>query len=340
MTLFSCVLKGKTTSEDQFARFLKSYNRALQCCSPETIHVKTYFFLNSDTAEKAVKGVMKGEDYIILRRDDDPGELRNEFLARMQTVVLKEKSYFTFFDGDDEIVYDYFCQDYRSIDGHGFAIGNPYAVYGTSESDFYPLKWCLVAANDDIHHATMMDYKGCQSWGNIYEMDVAKIARFGRGLFEDVTFMYSVVDKYRNPVLFWGMVYLWHRDNANAMTRTSSSVAQILDGMDNLDTAESIALRSYKSVLYPEVYRRYTIGCLTLIRNAVKTKEKDRALNTIFNRMDREAFNLREIEESDPKLMAKIREEFKGFDELMRKEGFIDVSASEDCTVRPREAGS
>lgn len=321
MTLFSCVLKGKTTSEDQFARFLKSYSRALQCCSPETIHVKTYFFLNSDTAEKAVKGVMKGEDYVILRRDDDPGELRNEFLARMQIIEGRSEDrgmeYFTFFDGDDEVSRNYFCQNYGQIQGRGFAIGNPIAVYGEDETDQYPLKWCTVASRGEIQDSIFLDALGCQSWGKFYEMEVAKYCSFGKGLFEDVVFTYQLVSKWKDPVLFFDAEYRWYRNNMNALTRTSNTLAQLEDGFNNLEYSKKISSKEY-NIKDPRVFRRYTIGILVLLRNAQKVDNHEQLEEYIKDNIDVNCFNPEYIFRHELKFKENIYKDFPNI------EGFLN----------------
>lgn len=346
MILYCCILKGKTTTESQFKRFVESFTTAWNYAR-NYVDLRPYFFVDSDEAESLLLDNF-GDDVEILRRNDDPGELRNEFLARLQMISGDEcnwsQGFFTFFDGDDEISPNYFFQNYGLISGRGFAIGNPVAVYGEEETDRYPLKWCLTAGNMDIVKATFLDKKGCQSWGNIYELEVCKHAMFGRGLFEDVTFMYSVVSRYRNPVLFNDMVYYWHRDNQIALTRTSATVSQIKDGMDNLDNAKEIALKAGFGFESPEVYRRYTIGTLVLVRNSAKLKDKENSLNYILKRLDWRAFKYEDILEAEPKFKEKLIGEFPNFYKWI--EG-VNASTSvgesneqtRNSTRRPRKAG-
>jgi hypothetical protein len=309
--IYCCVLKGKTTSEEQFKRFLDSYRNAI-VNSPQ--HIFTYYFYDTDEAKASIEKKFKGEDFLrteykLLKRNDDAGELRNEFLARLTLIDEKIGDCFTFFDGDDTISPNYFNFNPAVIYGRGFAICNPIAVYGEEETDKYPLKWCQVLSTTELYNAILLDKKGCQCWGTFYEIKLAKESCFGRGLFEDVTFWYRLARKYRNPVLFWDKVYYWYRNNPKAITRTMGSFKDLKEGIKNLEFAKDISLLDYKPT-DERVWRRYTIGMLILLRNSQSIEDKYALTVFLQKSIDKECFYPRMIQQMEPKLWENVKKDY------------------------------
>jgi len=316
--IYCCILKGRTTSEDQFERFLLSYKDAL-VMSPNNI--TSYFFYDTDDSKKKIEGTIKDylshHFYILLKRNDDAGQLRNEFLARISVRDPKLGDCFTFFDGDDTIDRNYFNFDPTNLIGRGYGVGNPVAVYGPLETDKYPLKWCQVLSTSDPFNAILLDKKGCQSWGNFYEMQIARETCFGSGLFEDVVFWYRIANKYKNPLLMWDKIYYWHRDNPKALTRNTNTMQQLKEGFKNLETAKNCALK-YFCDSDERVWRRYTIGILILLRNSqkIENKEKEEMLDFLFKSKDPKCFYANEIRLSEPKLWENVKESYKYLEEF------------------------
>ena len=331
-----CILKGRTTTEDQFKRFLDSYFEALKnrenwtdvVYHPYSDVVST-FMVDSDEAESSVKThiealgldvsseLSEGRLFVILRRSDDPGELRNEFLANLGMYYTEEeaKKYhlaFMFFDGDDEISDNYFNFDESLVMGKGFAMMNPVAVYGDEATDQYPLKWCQSSLGADMFECALTDKIGGQCWGKVWEWQVCKESKFGRGLFEDVRFWYDITKKYRNPLLLWNHIYYWYRNNPSALTRSIANEAQIRDGLDNLEYAKNIA-RSVYPYSDKRVWKRYTTGVQVLLRNAQKSSDPNEMAKYIANNIDSNAFKPELLRQEEPKFFAKLMDDFPNY---------------------------
>lgn len=326
----ACVLKGKTTSEAQFEEFMSSYIEAIEYREenhPSHDIVHTTFLVDTDEAEKCIHDYEDtwrfGEEGLtILRRDDDPGELRNSFMNWLATkytddMARRDNLVFMFFDGDDKIQERYFMFDETLVKGKGFGIMNPVAFYGSDPSDYYTLKWCLTAAHGDIFRHALMDSVGGQCWGKVWDFPIAKECKFGRGLFEDTPFWCQATEKYRNPVLYWNQVYFWRRNNPNALTRNNPSIESIRRGLDNLDECVNIALQHYK-VTDIEVWRRYSIGVLILLKNAAKVQEKDqeKLIQYISDRLNRECFHPDDIKQLEPKFWKTVTEAYPEIEEM------------------------
>lgn len=332
-----CVLKGKTTTEEQFDRFLNSYFIALQSryhsiyADGYSSDVFTTFMVNTDNSEKLVDTYVErfqierysnepcNSMFQTLRRNDDPGELRNEFLARLSMnyddrFAEAHSLVFMFFDGDDTISENYFNFNESLVLGRGFALMNPVAVYGDSESDHYPLKWCQSSLNSDIYQCVLTDRIGGQCWGKVWEWKICRESKFGRGLFEDVRFWYDVTRTHRNPLLLWNSVYYWYRNNPSALTRLTATEAQIRDGLDNLKYAKDVALADY-DYSDKRVWKRYTTGILVLVRNAGGSDDPVSLRQYIASYVDYGAFKPKILRMLEPKFFDKLLEEFPEYPE-------------------------
>lgn len=326
-----CILKGKTTSLRQFKRFVKSFYKALVESENSKVLVSPYWYLDDAECVKVVKAKFKNPH--ILVRSADAGDVRNEFLGLISTLKLEPTNFFTFFDGDDEIRTDYFAMNLEELKNSpsNFAICNPVAVYGPEETDYYPLKWCLTASKPNIKDLAFEDRLGGQSWGKIYKQEVVRYAMFDTGMYEDVGFWYDVVEHLPencSPVKFWNSVYFWHRDNPNAITRSVGTLSYLQDGLQNLEKARLRALKICKNT-DPRVWRRYTFGIASLLRNAAKitdVNERKISLKYITDNLDLGSLNFRDAMYQAPALYDRLIESFPEFDawkkELMRIRGF------------------
>ena len=66
----------------------------------------------------------------------------------------------------------------------------------------------------DVRPAVFSDDIGCQCWGKFYSYKVCFYTKFGKGLFEDVPFMYRVAFNFSYPVISPKSVYYWRRNKS------------------------------------------------------------------------------------------------------------------------------
>ena len=334
-TIYSCVLKGATTSYDQFVRFLHSYHDALGRLDCRDKRVVTMFLVDKE-GEEALKNtpvsnkvwfpsnvvkVEYMEDFnnpnrflTLFPREGDPGDLRNEFLC-MVSSIADESDYFTFFDGDDEINPEYFVNAIKVINEKSpvLLLCNPMSKY---ENTYYPMKWCQSFRFSIVEQRGFSDFSDCirdlayrdiiggQCWGKFYSSKLANVgAKFGQGLFEDVMYWYTIVNSLdRTSVIATSekSVYYWHRDNPCAITRTTSTKYKIMHGIDNLNFAMEHTLDADRS----SKVRRYTVGVITLYRNACKASKEDKEhiVSYMQTRLERAYLDMEFIELDSPKL--------------------------------------
>ena len=322
MTVYICIPFGKTTSNNQFERLVDSLRLSTNL-SIESSNTKFELFVYSDRETEVVeKKLYELNSHVIchvFKRDDDPGEIRNEFLALMSSEYYKsEDSVFTFIDGDDFVSIDYFNELPKKIDEiqeRGWAICDPVAWYSEKETDSYRMKWCL-RSMDGIVNQTIKDNIGCQCWGRFYDIKLSRELKFGRGLFEDVEFTYRLVQKYPNPVTMPSSVYYWRRNNQNAMTRNTCTKTQILDGINNLIFAWNFSEKHWPEFKEERV-KRTTTGTLTLLRNSAQTGEesyselKKMILDKLGNHCD-----FKSVKVSEPKLWERLSKVIPDLDNL------------------------
>lgn len=278
-----CVLYGKTTTDDQFQTFSDSLNKALIYSEDEIKRKfeKVIISIYSDREEAYYRPILEVYPDIVefrcIKKDAEPGSLRNSFLSYMiASPIHNDNCIFTFFDGDDFIDLRYFDNlDVEGIRTHGWSLCSPIAYYDKDISNQYYLNWIqnYVSREDgDVRPAVFSDDIGCQCWGKFYSYKVCFYTKFGKGLFEDVPFMYRVAFNFSYPVISPKSVYYWRRNNPNSITRTSSTEGQIREGINNLKDAMIIAdMRCDEDTNHYEyIEKRATTGAITLLRNANK----------------------------------------------------------------------
>lgn len=278
-----CVLYGKTTTDEQFQIFSDSLIKAL-VYSRESIKrdfSRVVVSIYSDREEEQYRPILNAFPDIVefrcIKKDAEPGSLRNSFLSYMiASPIHNEDCVFTFFDGDDFIDYGYFENlDVEGIKAHGWSLCSPIAYYDTDISNQYYLNWIqnYVSRRDgDVRPAVFSDDIGCQCWGKFYSYKVCFYTKFGKGLFEDVPFMYKIAFNFPYPTISPKSVYYWRRNNPGSITRTSSTEGQIREGINNLKDAMAIAegMCDGTSKSYEYFEKRATTGAITLLRNANK----------------------------------------------------------------------
>lgn len=326
-----CILKGKTTSLEQFKRFVKSFHKAFIESKNSDILINPYWYIDDTACVKIVETKFKNPHILI--RSADAGNVRNEFLSLISMLKFGSTNFFTFFDGDDEIRADYFAMNLGELANSpsNFAMCNPVAVYGIKETNYYPMKWCLTASKPNIRDLAFEDRIGGQSWGKVYKQEVSRYAMFDTGMYEDVGFWYDVVEHLPKdccPVKFWNSVYFWHRDNPNAITRSAGTLAYLQDGLQNLEKARLRALEVC-DIGDPRVWRRYTFGITSLLRNAAKItdlSERKISIKYITDNLDFGSLNFKEAMYQAPDLYDRLMESFPEFEtwksELIRIRGF------------------
>lgn len=318
-----CIPFGKTTSNNQFEYLVEHLKTATELAIPSGVRFEIFVYSDRDIekVEKMLTPLHSTISTYIYQRDDDPGEIRNEFLAMMSSEYHPSiDTVFTFIDGDDFISSFYFCGLPKKIDeiqNQGWALCDPIAWYGERETDSYRMKWCL-RAKDGIVRQTICDNIGCQCWGRFYDIKLARDLKFGRGLFEDVEFTYRLVQKYPNPVLMPNSIYYWRRNNQNAMTRNTCSETQIMDGINNLLFAWGFSETYFKEFEEAQI-KRNTTGTLTLLRNAAQNPERYEDLKGFILGKLGGGCNFKYVKMTEPKLWERLSNVIPNIEDLLKQ---------------------
>ena len=341
-----CILKGRTTTQEQFERFVESIKKSLSKLSSKDNDVifELYFYCDTEEAINLVEKEFVShnicDDTLIycLKRDSDAGDLRNEFMSTLVQIEAETRdhssgtsSYFGFMDGDDQVNTDFFTNiGYYYNMSDRLLILNPASVYSDNGlTDTYPLKWAFNASNARIMGKSLQDLAledviGGQAWGKLYHYDFLKSgAKFGKGLYEDVPFWYQICYSMGEDD-WWkvmpDVIYYWRRDNTNSLTRVTPSWAAFCNAFDNLDAACDIAINKF-GVSYNDVrvWKRYTVGVLNLLRNAYKTgEEKEKFINKVLERINPVYFRPTQLEVIEPDYIRRVREDCPDYDELIK----------------------
>ena len=318
-----CIPFGKTTSNNQFECLIDHLRTATELAMNDGVRFEVFVYSDRDVdkVEKMLTPLHCKISTYVYQRDDDPGEIRNEFLAMMGSEHYESiDTVFTFIDGDDFVNSSYFCGLPKKIDeiqSQGWALCDPIAWYSEKETDSYRMKWCL-RAKDGIVRQTVCDNIGCQCWGRFYDVKLARDLKFGRGLFEDVEFTYRLVQKYPNPVLMPSSIYYWRRNNQNAMTRNTYSETQIMDGINNLLFAWGFSETFFKE--YEEArIKRNTTGTLTLLRNAAQNPERYEDLKGFILGKLGGGCNFKYVKMTEPKLWERLSNVIPNIEDLLKQ---------------------
>ena len=351
-----CILKGKTTTREQFIRLLDSLKTSiLYYDNKEGVgdyNVKYELFFMVDDLESIndlrffTEEVLTEEDgeprdtnffIYCMKRNGDAGDLRNEFIGHL--VNLEETAYshcdtsfFGFMDGDDHVNETFFASLADYPDNPKLIIINPESVYAdTGRMDSYPIRWTLNSRNAmeegrKLSDLALEDIIGGQAWGKYYSYSLLYSgAKFGKGLFEDVPFWYQICSKinsWDDVALVDGSIYYWRRDNSLSLTRIVPDWSSFCNAFDNLEKACEIAINKFGvKASDRRVWKRYTTGILTLMRNAHKfddEKVKNEYVKKIKARINPEYFRPRELEYLEPKYVETVRKDCPDYDEIVQ----------------------
>ena len=343
-----CILKGKTTTFEQFERFLDSLNEAMKVYDENAEDSATFlpyicltFMLDDEGSAYLVRKYAKSwkrAEIVIKMRDDDPGNLRNEFIGSLRVTYdgLGAARYFGFMDGDDQLSEDFFISLADQISGENYDIVLLNSVYRYGEvspddmTNDYPSKWIEqvqegLSTGRTLMELAMNDVVGGQAWGKVYSFHILQDPPplFGKGLYEDVPFWYEVARKAKNIGYSPRSIYYWRRDNTSSLTRVTPSKYAISESLKNLDKASTIALQD-SSVREGDmvIWKRYSIAVLNLIRHAYNTsteKDKQEYLQTIYEGVNLRYFRPKKIDYTDPKFMENLRKAVPDLDEVLMK---------------------
>ena len=340
-----CILKGRTTTEDQFNRFLDSLINSIsydcQNSSGLDTLIELYMMTDTEESKSAVEGFSEEcpEGYTIfnLHRDSDAGDLRNEFMATLMQIKESnfgesDNSFFGFMDGDDQVAPTYFYNLKLNIkfeNNKSLIVINPASVYSDNGmTDTYPLKWTFNAHNAVTTGLSLMDLAledviGGQAWGKFYSTHLlASGAKFGKGLYEDVPFWYqicSVVKDWNNVCIADDVIYLWRRDNMSSLTRITPDWGAFCNAFDNLEAACEIAINKFKlKASDKKVWKRYTVGVLNLYRNALKCDEPQKYIDQLLNRVNWDYYKEEWLEIEEPNYIKRVEESDPNFRNVVK----------------------
>ena len=349
-----CILKGRTTTQEQFERFLRSIGTSIDYFSeygdPTSSPLfELFFMIDTPEAISALRKFTIGHKsssflFYCLKRNSDAGDLRNEFMATLEQLDIDlalpvGSSFFGFMDGDDQVNPEYFTSLsestmlMRSTSRNAkLIIINPASVYSDDGlTDRYPLKWVFNARNakkegKSLTDLALEDVIGGQAWGKFYSSYsiLRSGAKFGKGLYEDVPFWYQVcscIDNWDDILLSPDTVYYWRRDNNLSLTRVTPDWGSFCHAFDNLEKACDIAVERLR--VKPSdvrVWKRYTTGILNLLRNAEKVEDEgDRKMfiQKITSRINTMYFNLRGLEVEEPDYIRRVKETCPDYEQVL-----------------------
>lgn len=352
-----CILKGRTTTQEQFERFLDSIQDAIESYRKEgdqLINIELFFMIDTPEAihslrefASEVRKFSNAPLIYCLNRNSDAGDLRNEFISsleQLEEMTMQHyfdisgscNSFFGFMDGDDQVNPQFFTNLELAMfasknKSKKLILINPASVYSDNGlTDRYPLKWVSNARNAikegrSLTDLALEDVIGGQAWGKYYSFTLLKSgARFGKGLYEDVPFWYQIcsnIKDWEEVQLVPGAIYLWRRDNNQSLTRVTPDWGSFCHAFDNLEKACEISVDNLKIKSSDKrVWKRYTTGILNLFRNAEKVEDlslRHEFITKLVSRINLEYFKLKELAVEEPDYIRRVKETSPDYDTVL-----------------------
>lgn len=348
--VYYCVLKGKTTTDEQFQRFVDSICNSFAYMrdnppdkNKESIVFDFFFNVDSDEAVRIINNspIGKGEFYFvnhhIWMRNDDAGALRNQFLDYLVYYRYLEERYHNneyigFMDGDDEVNPQFFARIASRIrfmeDKPYIFLLNMISRYSDDGNQDYASPWISNVMQMEFTGSTLCDLAcsdgiGGQAWGKLYEYSIIYDGiRFGRGLYEDVGFWYQVANKAGQAVqVIPDSIYIWRRDNQSSLTRVLPDVGAIYEAVRNLNYASEYAIRVFgKKKEDEEIWKRYSFAIMSMIRNVYRYSS-DRTLEyltAIKNNINTDFYQPDKIISSSPNFIEQASQYCEDFESICK----------------------